>query len=55
MVQTAFLASSLVGIGIAGKLGYDAETAILGWSLLTMIVSGVSVYGGWKIADGSTH
>lgn len=55
MVQTAFLASSLVGVGIAGKLGYDVETAILAWGLLTMIVSGVSVYGGWKIAAGSTR
>ncbi len=52
LIQVAFLASSMVGIGIAGKLGYGVGTALTGWGLLVILVSSVSIYGGWKIARG---
>ncbi len=53
LIQMAFLASSMAGIGIAGNLGYSVGLALIGWGLLTLLVSSVSVYGGWKIAEGN--
>ncbi len=55
LMQTAFLGSSVLGIGVAGKLEGSIEAALLSWGMLSIFVSCASVYGGWKIATGVTR
>ena len=55
LIQTAFLGSSVLGIGVTGNLDCSIEVALLVWGILSMIVSYFSVYGGWKIAMGATR
>lgn len=55
LMQAAFLGSSVLGIGVAGKLEGSIEAALLGWGMLSIFVSCASVYGGWKIATGVTR
>ena len=53
-IQMAFLASSALGIGITGQMGCSIKMALIVWGGLVVVVSGVSIYGGWKIAKGTT-
>lgn len=55
LIQAAFLGSSVLRIGVAGKLEGSIEAALLGWGMLSIFVSCASVYGGWKIATGVTR
>lgn len=52
-IQVANFMGSIIGVGLIGWLGYAIETALIIWGLLIIVVSGVSVYGGWKIAKGN--
>ena len=52
-IQIAFLLSVIMGIGVAGWMGSNVETALMLWGLLMIIVSSISVYGGGKIARGN--
>lgn len=53
-IQGAFFLSVVLGIGVVGWIGYSIETALTIWGLLIMTVSGISIYGGKKIAEGNS-
>ena len=52
-IQALILFSSIVGLGACGWMGKQIGTALLVWGVLSMAVSGISIYGGWRIAKGS--
>lgn len=52
-IQMANFLSSTIGIGVVGWLGETIETALTVWGVLIIIVAGVSIYGGKKIATGN--
>ena len=54
-IQLVAFLTSVLGIVGAGELGYGLETALMTWGVLTMIVSSVSIYGGWNIAKGGSN
>lgn len=51
-IQTANFLGSVVILGLAGRLGGSIELALLAWGAVVMIVSGIGIYGGRKIAKG---
>ena len=50
-IQAMYFLSSVIGLGIVGWSGGDMETALTAWSVLSAMVSGVSIYGGKRIAE----
>lgn len=53
-IQAANFLCTAIGVGVVGWLGFSIETALVTWGLLVMAVSGVSVYGGKRIAEGNS-
>ena len=52
-IQTAKFFGSAISLYFVGRMGYGIEMALLIWGITVMIVSGIGVYGGKKIAEGS--
>lgn len=52
-IQTAKFLGSAISLYFVGWIGYGIEMALLIWGLAVMIISGISIYGGKKIAEGS--
>lgn len=52
-IQTAKFWGSAISLYFVGRMGYGIEMALLIWGLAVMIISGISIYGGKKIAEGA--
>lgn len=53
LIQALMLFSDMIGLGACGWLGKEIGTALLVWGAASMAVSGISIYGGWRIAKGA--